>query len=71
MINQKVLLATLEQKQALEGVYKKGAVLRFTQDENNNWVVNTRVLIDPNFLSVREKLKALPLIDYFPKVINY
>jgi hypothetical protein len=66
----RVLKATLAQKQALEGTYEEGYVLEFIQDANNDWVVNDKVVNNGHFLSIREQLQELPLIDYQPKVIN-
>jgi len=66
----KVLKATPEQKQALEGVYSQGAVLQFVQDINECWVVNTNVINDDRFVSIKEALEALPKIDFQPKINN-
>jgi len=66
----KVLKATLAQKTALEGIYSKGAELRFIEDANGNWVVNDKVIENGNFLEIRAQLQALPLIDYNEKIIN-
>lgn len=66
----KVLKATFKQKTALECTYKKGSVLQFIQDANNNWVVNDSVLFDENFEEIREQLEALTLIDFEPKIVN-
>lgn len=66
----KVLKATLYKKNKLEGTYKRGAVLQFIQDENNNWVVNDSVLFDEKFSEIKEQLEALPQIDFEPKTDN-
>lgn len=66
----KVLKATLKQKNALEGFYEEGYELRFIEDANGNWVVNDKVVNNGHFLSIREQLQALPLIDYVPKEID-
>jgi hypothetical protein len=66
----RVLKATLAQKQALEGFYEEGYELRFIEDAKGNWVVNDKVVTNGHFLSIREQLQELPLIDYQPKVIN-
>jgi hypothetical protein len=66
----KVLKATLSQKEALEGFYEEGHELRFIEDAKGNWVVNDKVVNNGHFLSIREQLQELPLIDYQPKVIN-
>ena len=66
----KVLKATFEQKQALEGTYLNNCVLKFVEDANGNWVVNTKVIENGQFLEIRTQLQALPLIDYEPKEIE-
>lgn len=66
----KVIKATLKQKTALEGFYEDGYELRFIEDANGNWVVNDKVVTNGHFLSIREQLQALPLIDYVPKEID-
>ena len=66
----KVLKATLKQKKTLEGTYLNGAVLQFIQDENNNWVVNKSVLVDPNFTEINRQLSELEEIDFVPKQIE-
>jgi hypothetical protein len=64
----KVLKATLAQKQALEGTYLNNCVLKFVEDKNGNWVVNTKVIENGQFLEIRAELQALPLIDFEPKI---
>jgi hypothetical protein len=66
----KVLKATLAQKEALEGLYEEGYELRFIEDAKGNWVVNDKVVNNGHFLSIREQLQSLPLIDYQEKIIN-
>lgn len=66
----KVLNATLAQKNQLEGIYEDGYELRFVEDADGNWVVNDKVITNGHFLSIREQLQALPLIDYVPKEVN-
>jgi hypothetical protein len=65
-----VLKATLQQKQALEGTYKNGALLQFIEDAKGNWVVNVNVINDPNFEFVKEELSNLPQIGYNPKIVK-
>jgi len=66
----KVLKATLAQKEALEGFYEEGYELRFIEDAKGNWVVNDKVVTNGHFLSIREQLQSLPLIDYEEKIIK-
>lgn len=66
----KVLKANIEQKKALEGTYKNGALLQFIKDTNNNWVVNDAVLCDDDFEEIKEQLQSLPLIDFQPIETN-
>ncbi len=65
-----VILATTEQKNALEGTYRDGCILKFIEDANGNWVVNTHVIENGQFLEIREELEALPQIEYKKKIIN-
>jgi hypothetical protein len=58
-----VLIATNEQKLALEGKYND-AELRFVKDGNGDWVVNDAVLFDDDFISIREQLKDLPQVEF-------
>lgn len=64
-----VLKATLAQKNQLEGIYEDGNELRFIEDADGNWVVNDKVVTNGHFLSIREQLEALPIIDFNPKNI--
>jgi hypothetical protein len=66
----KVLKATLSQKEALEGFYEEGYELRFIEDAKGNWVVNDKVVTNGHFLSIRDQLQSLPLIDYQEKIIK-
>ena len=59
-----VLKATDEQKEQLEGFYANGVYLQFIKDAFDNNVVNEAVLYDDNFLSIREILYSLPIIEY-------
>jgi len=59
-----VLKATDEQKEQLEGFYANGAYLRFVKDSFDNNVVTDAVLYDDSFLSIREILYSLPIIEY-------
>jgi hypothetical protein len=62
----KVLKATQEQKEIIEGVYSYGCEIKFILDLNNNWIVGTTVLTDNNFESIRNKLLELEQIDFQP-----
>jgi hypothetical protein len=66
----KVLLAPAEQKETLEGFYEEGYELRFIEDAKGNWVVNDKVVTNGHFLSIRDQLQSLPLIDYQEKIIK-
>jgi len=63
-----VLKATDEQKEQLEGFYENGAYLQFVKDAYNNNVVNEAVLYDDNFLSIRDILQSLPIIEYVENI---
>jgi hypothetical protein len=62
----KVLKATQEQKEIIEGVYSDECEIKFILDLNNNWIVGTSVLTDNNFKSIRNKLLELEQIDFKP-----
>jgi len=63
-----VLKATDEQKEQLEGFYENGAYLQFVKDAYNNNVVNEAVLYDDNFLSIKDILQSLPIIEYVENI---
>jgi hypothetical protein len=62
----KVITATLKQKEELEGTYKNGSILEFILDANGKYVCNISVIEDEDFIEIKEKLIALPQIDYKP-----
>lgn len=65
-----VLKATSEQKELLEGNYNNGHVLSFVRDADDNWIIGTRVIDDPNFAPIKYQLEQLERIEYKPKKIN-
>lgn len=65
----KVLKATEEQKQQLEGVYE-GTLLQFILDNDNNWIISEDSINYSKFSSIKDKLSELEVIDYNPKKIN-
>lgn len=62
----KVLVATLKQKKELEGTYLNGSVLEFILDSNGKYVCNIAVIDDADFIEIKDKLIALPQIDFKP-----
>jgi hypothetical protein len=62
----KVIQATLKQKKELEGTYKNGSILEFILDANGKYVCNISVIEDEDFIDIKDKLIALPQIDYKP-----
>jgi hypothetical protein len=66
----KVLIATQEQADKLNGSYTNGSILQFEKDANGNFVVNTNVLTDNDFIQIRSILLNLPLIEYKPIIYN-
>ena len=62
----KVISATLKQKKELEGTYLNGSVLEFILDSNNKYVCNIAVIDDVDFIEIKDKLIALPQIDFKP-----
>jgi hypothetical protein len=63
----KVLKATIEEKQKLEGFYLNGHFLGFVEDKHGNWVVGSNVLENKNFTEIHFELLKLPLIDFVPR----
>ena len=66
----KVIVATLKQKKELEGTYKNGSILEFILDANGKYVCNISVIEDLDFIDIKDKLIALPQIDYKPILNN-
>jgi hypothetical protein len=62
----KVISATLKQKKELEGTYLNGSILEFILDSNGKYVCNIAVIDDADFIEIKDKLIALPLIDFKP-----
>jgi uncharacterized protein YqfB (UPF0267 family) len=62
----KVIQATLKQKKELEGTYKNGSILEFILDADGKYVCNIAVIEDLDFIEIKDKLIALPQIDYKP-----
>ena len=62
----KVIVATLKQKKELEGTYLNGSVLEFILDSNGKYVCNIAVIEDVDFIEIKDKLIALPQIDFKP-----
>lgn len=62
----KVISATLKQKKELEGTYLNGSVLEFILDSNGKYVCNIAVIEDEDFIGIKDKLIALPQIDFKP-----
>ena len=62
----KVIVATLKQKKELEGTYKNGSILEFILDANGKYVCNIAVIEDLDFIDIKDKLIALPQIDFKP-----
>lgn len=63
----KVLKATNTQKKELEGTYLNGSVLEFILDSNGKYVCNIAIIEDADFIEIKDKLIALPQIDFKPK----
>ena len=62
----KVIQATLKQKKELEGTYKNGSILEFILDADGKYVCNIAVIEDLDFIEIKDKLIALPQIDFKP-----
>lgn len=62
----KVLKATEEQYQELNGYSVGNNTIEFTRDINGNWIIGLSVLSDKNFSSKQEELNELELIEFEP-----
>jgi hypothetical protein len=65
-----VLCATQQQADKLNGSYLNESILQFEKDANGNFVINTNVLTDNDFIQIRSILLNLPLIEYKPIIYN-
>lgn len=63
----KVLKATPDQYEALNGYTNQGARIEFIQDANDNWIVGMDVLTIPEFEPIRPQLEQLEQIPFEPK----
>lgn len=66
----KVLKATQEQYNSLNGFKKGNSILNFTKDANGNWIVGKNVLTGNNFIEVREQLQQLEEIEHEPLITD-
>jgi hypothetical protein len=66
----KVLSATQNQAEILNGSYINNSIINFELDANGNYVINQNVLNDDDFIKIRESLLNLPLIEYKPIIYN-
>ncbi len=62
----KVLKATQEQYEELNGLKFGVSQIEFGKDADNNWIVNHNLIDDPAFLIIKESLLELEQIDYNP-----
>ena len=63
----KVLKATQEQYEQLEGVGEKNSLIKFLKDINDNWVTSTTTKTDKNYpKEACDLLLILPEIEYEP-----
>ena len=62
----KILKATTEQYEALNG-YRSGVdMIVFSPDGNGDYTISKNILEDDNFLEIRDQLLELEEIDYVP-----
>lgn len=66
----KVLSATQNQAEILNGSYINNSIINFELDANGNYVINQNVLNDNDFIEIRDSLLNLPLIEYKPIIYN-
>lgn len=62
----KVLKATQEQYEQLNGFIYGPNKLEFVKDGAGNWIVGLEVLDNGSFIDLREDLDELERIDYVP-----
>ena len=62
----KVLKATQEQYEQLNGYQNEVHRLEFIKDANDNWIVGMQVLNCSAFESILDQLNELEEIDYMP-----
>ena len=62
----KVLKATQQQYEALEGYTNANAVISFQKDRHGNCIIGKQVLADPAFQEIRSELEQLEEIDFEP-----
>jgi hypothetical protein len=65
-----VLKATKKQYNKLNGFQFENSVLRFEQNENNDYIVSYAVLEDDNFLEIRQQLLELKQIEFIEPIIK-
>ena len=63
----KVLKATTEQYNELNGYRNGNSVLQFVEDAAGNWIVGKSVLTDDAFISIRPQLEQIEEIEHNPK----
>ena len=66
----KVLKATQEQYDQLNGYEIGVSKLNFVKDGADNWIVGLEVIDNGNFLEIRDELLKLEQIDYIVPLIN-
>jgi hypothetical protein len=64
-----VLKATQEQYNELNGFTYGVSILEFIKDKNNQWVIGEEVINNDDFLSIKDKLLNLTVIEFIPPII--
>ena len=62
----KVLKATQEQYDLINGFQNGVHKIEFVKDANDNWIVDVAVKENPAFLGISDILNSLEEIDYSP-----
>jgi hypothetical protein len=62
----KVLIFTETQKKQVEREYKNKSKLILIQDADNNFIFDTAIIDDDDFIEIRDLLLSLPQIEYKP-----
>ena len=66
----KVLKATEQEYNELNGYRNGNSVLEFVKDADGNWIVGKSVLSDIAFLPIRPQLEELEEIEFNPIILE-
>ena len=61
---------TYYRKKKIEDSTKGAHLIRFIKDANENWIVDTQILKDPNFEHLKGEFEHLEEIEHNPIIEN-